>query len=68
MLTVFGYAQTAKINYDSNAKAGHYASIRGIKMYYESYGTGKPLLFLHANGMSINSFRKQIPYFPKNIL
>ena len=65
MLAVNGYAQTTKIMYGSNAKAGHYADIRGIKMYYEIYGAGKPLLFLHANGMSINSFSKQIPYFAK---
>jgi pimeloyl-ACP methyl ester carboxylesterase len=65
VLTQFTYAQTAKIVYGNNPKAGRYASIRGIKMYYEIYGTGKPLLFIHGNGMSINSFSKQIPYFSK---
>ena len=32
-------------------------------MYVEVYGQGKPLLFIHGNGGSINNFTKQIPYF-----
>lgn len=53
-------------DYGSNAKAGKYASIRGFKMYYEIYGAGKPLLFIHGNGGSINNFKNQIPYFARN--
>jgi pimeloyl-ACP methyl ester carboxylesterase len=34
-------------------------------MYYEIYGTGKPLLIIHGNGGSINNFSNQIPYFSK---
>ncbi len=65
IITGFTYAQTGKIVYGSNAKVGKYANIRGIKMYYEIYGAGKPLLLIHNNGGSINSFSKQIPYFSK---
>jgi len=54
------------IIYGSNPEAGNYLTIRGIKMYYESYGTGEPLLMIHGNGGSINSFMNQIPYFSKN--
>lgn len=57
--------QTPKINYGSNAKAGKYASIRNINMYYETYGNGKPLLIIHGNGGSIKDFNNQIPYFSK---
>jgi pimeloyl-ACP methyl ester carboxylesterase len=41
-------------------------SIRGIKMYYEVYGKGEPLLIIHGNGGSIKNFVYQIPYFAKN--
>lgn len=52
--------------YGQNAKVGKYADIRGFRMYYEVYGTGKPLLFIHGNGGSISNFNLQIPYFAKN--
>lgn len=48
-----------------NEKVGHYAKIRGFKMYYEIYGTGEPLLFIHGNGGSINNFLYQVPFFSK---
>lgn len=51
--------------YGSNNKAGKYFNKRGFKMYYETYGAGKPLLFIHGNGGSIKDFTKQIPYFSK---
>ena len=46
-------------------EAGHYAHINGIELYYESYGSGEPLLMLHGNGGSIAAFREQIPFFEK---
>lgn len=51
--------------YGHNPKAGHYANVRGFKMYYEIYGKGEPLLLIHGNGGSINNFSGQIPYFAK---
>jgi pimeloyl-ACP methyl ester carboxylesterase len=51
--------------YGRNAKAGHYLTTRGFKMYYEVYGKGEPLLITHGNGGSINDFLYQIPYFSK---
>jgi pimeloyl-ACP methyl ester carboxylesterase len=65
MMAGAAFCQTAKINYGSNAKAGKYAKIRNINMYYETYGTGKPLLIIHGNGGSIKDFDNQIPYFSK---
>lgn len=56
---------TPAINYGSNAKTGKYIVTRGIKIYYETYGTGKPLLMIHGNGGSIAHFKYQIPYFEK---
>lgn len=59
-------AQSGNTLYGSNTKVGKYADIRGIRLYYEVYGVGKPLLFIHGNGGSINNFKNQIPYFAKN--
>ena len=55
----------AKINYGNNPAAGKFYSIRGIKIYCEIYGSGKPVLMIHGNGGSIKSFEKNIPYFSK---
>jgi pimeloyl-ACP methyl ester carboxylesterase len=49
--------------YGDNAAAGHYINTRGIRLYYETYGEGAPLLLLHINGGSIANFVNQIPYF-----
>ena len=49
-----------------NNLAGKYINTRGIKLYYETYGQGEPLLIIHGNGGSINNFIYQVPYFAKN--
>jgi len=46
-----------------NSGVGRYANIRGFKMYYEEYGSGEPLLFIHGNGGSIKSFKQQVNFF-----
>ena len=51
--------------YGRNDKAGKYIKTRGINMYYETYGTGEPLLIIHGNGGSIKDFLYQVPYFAK---
>ena len=53
----------APVVYGDNAAAGHYLNTRGIRLYYETYGEGAPLLLLHINGGSIANFANQIPYF-----
>jgi pimeloyl-ACP methyl ester carboxylesterase len=57
------FAQQTSVDYGNNPKAGHYATINGIKLYYETYGSGEPLVMLHGNGGSINAFKYQIPFF-----
>jgi pimeloyl-ACP methyl ester carboxylesterase len=52
--------------YGNNASTGKYADANGIKIYYEEYGQGQPLLLLHGNSESIQSFRLQIPEFSKH--
>jgi pimeloyl-ACP methyl ester carboxylesterase len=51
--------------YGNNKEAGKYYTIRGFKMYAETYGTGQPVLIIHGNGGSINNFLYQVPYFSK---
>ncbi len=51
--------------YGDNDSVGKYANINGVKLYYETYGQGEPLLLLHGNSQSINCFQLQIPDFAK---
>jgi pimeloyl-ACP methyl ester carboxylesterase len=64
-LTNYVYSQD-QTNYGSNAAAGNYYSVRGIRLYVEQYGQGKPLLLIHGNGGSISSMASIIPYFSKH--
>ncbi|MFA5972178.1 MAG: alpha/beta hydrolase [Lentimicrobiaceae bacterium] len=59
-------SSTDTTRYGQNDLAGNYIRVNGIDMYYEIYGQGEPLLMIHGNGGSINSFINQIPYFSKN--
>ena len=59
------FAQSDNISYGNNPEAGHFAQINGIRLYYETYGSGEPLIMLHGNGGSINAFSYQIPFFQK---
>ncbi|OXA86548.1 alpha/beta fold hydrolase [Flavobacterium hercynium] len=56
-------AQSAPVKYGDNKEAGHFKQINGIQMYYEVYGSGKPLVLLHGNGGSIRSQGNRIEYF-----
>ncbi|WP_303312774.1 alpha/beta fold hydrolase [Hymenobacter sp. BT730] len=51
------------VPYGHNPAAGHYQLVRGVKLYYEVYGKGQPLLLIHGNGGSIEKFKANIPYF-----
>src|SRR5579872_1733092 len=64
-LAFIACAQEKSIPYGDNRAAGKYYDVRGIKMYVEVYGAGKPLLLLHGNGGSISAFSQTIPYFAK---
>lgn len=70
IITIFqaGQAQQSPFDttiYGRNPAAGHFLHSRGFNMYYETYGSGQPLLVIHGNGGSINNFLYQIPYFEK---
>jgi pimeloyl-ACP methyl ester carboxylesterase len=63
-ISIPGFGQTPII-FGSNEQAGKYADINDIRIYYETYGEGEPLLLLHGNGGSIENFFLQIPEFSK---
>ena len=63
MLSVHASGQATQTSYGNNPAAGHYLSTRGIRLYYEIYGKGDPVLLLHGNGGSIASMGGQIPFF-----
>jgi len=62
LVSTICFPQTS-FSYGNDSVAGKYYSIRGIKMYCEIYGVGKPLLMIHGNGGSIKSFKNNIAYF-----
>jgi pimeloyl-ACP methyl ester carboxylesterase len=52
--------------YGSNPAAGKTFTHDGVKLYYEVYGTGEPLLLVHGNGSSIGELKAQIDHFRKH--
>jgi pimeloyl-ACP methyl ester carboxylesterase len=64
-ITTSLFAQT-QLPFGQNPQVGKYASIRGFNMYYESYGSGEPLLLIHGNSGSIADFSNQIPFFSQH--
>ncbi len=51
------------VPYGNNAAAGAHVTVNGIKLYYETYGTGQPILQIHGNDLSISSMGYQIAFF-----
>ena len=51
---------------NSSSESG-YAEVNGLKMYYEIYGAGKPLVLIHGGGSTIQtSFGRIIPELEKS--
>jgi pimeloyl-ACP methyl ester carboxylesterase len=51
------------VKYGSNAAVGRTFVHDGVKLYYEVYGVGEPLLLVHGNGGSIADMTAQIKHF-----
>ncbi len=59
----FLFVAHAQTNYGDNPEAGGYIPLNGIKMYYEIYGSGEPLLLVHGNGGAIKGHTQKIDFF-----
>ncbi|MEM9830223.1 MAG: alpha/beta hydrolase [Bacteroidota bacterium] len=56
-----------KINYGNNAEVGDYFEVDGVKLYYEVYGQGGPILMLHGGIYGyIDEFSSLIDKLSKN--
>jgi pimeloyl-ACP methyl ester carboxylesterase len=55
-----------EVAYGNNRDAGHYVVFNGVRIYYEAYGKGEPLILLHGNGGNIAGMKFQIAYFSKH--
>ena len=53
------------VRYGANPAAGRTFTHDGIRLYYEIYGSGEPLLLVHGNGGSIADLAAQIAHFRK---
>jgi pimeloyl-ACP methyl ester carboxylesterase len=62
---LFPIPALCQVNYGSNEQVGKYADVNDIKVYYEIYGTGEPLLLLHGQGGAIENLVYQIPELSK---
>lgn len=63
------HEKTNKVETNQNSLnfSNGYSEVNGLKMYYEIYGEGKPLVLVHGGGSTIQSnFEKVIPLFAKN--
>ena len=58
-----GGAPKLEVPYGNNAAAGESVQLNGIKLYFETYGKGQPLLALHGNDQDISALGHQIKFF-----
>lgn len=58
-------ATTPGVRYGANPAVGRTFTHDGVKLYYEVYGVGEPLLLVHGNGGSITDLGAQIAHFRK---
>lgn len=57
----------ATITNDSLTFKNGYSEVNGLKMYYEIYGQGKPIVLIHGGGSTIQTnFEKIIPLLSKD--
>ena len=56
----------SSVPYGRNPAAGRVVTLNDIRVYYETYGNGPPLVLIHGNGGSIASMRCQISHFARS--
>ena len=65
LISYYQHKGDAKKSIYGKNKSGKYIDVSDAKIYYEEYGQGEPLIFLHGNNGSIEDFYQQIPFFAK---
>ena len=65
LIAYYQHKEKAKKSIYGKNKSGKYIDIADAKIYFEEYGEGEPLIFLHGNNGSIEDFYQQIPFFVK---
>lgn len=53
-------------SFGQSTQHGSYAEVNGIRIYYEVYGEGEPLVLIHGSGQSIEAMKFQIRHFARN--
>jgi pimeloyl-ACP methyl ester carboxylesterase len=66
-LIVLGFGIVPQINAQDATAAveGQYASVNGVELYYETYGTGDPIILLHGGLGGIVEYAQLIPELAK---
>jgi pimeloyl-ACP methyl ester carboxylesterase len=65
MLSSLSVFSQTSVPYGSNKETGRFIKINGVNLYYEIYGTGEPILFIHGNSTGIKGWAPQIAHFSK---
>ena len=66
LIVYYQHKEKAKKSIYGKNKSGKYIDTVDAKIYFEEYGEGEPLIFLHGNNGSIEDFYQQIPFFAKH--
>jgi len=59
----YSFAEYKADLYGNNTNAGQFAEVNGIKLYYEIYGSGDPMVLIHGNRQNIAALKEQIRHF-----
>lgn len=64
-LLIDNSAADVKPSLGNNKEVGKFMDVNGVKLYYEVYGQGEPLLLIHGNNSSMASFDNQLDVLTK---